>query len=111
MFQVTLTLPTFQHNGTDNTSIVTAIQQDIARSYGGYSAQAITGGWYDDVSGKFYYDSSVLTWTFVKTQEQVNELKRKASQWARDLQQIELLVTVSHIETVFIDGTRIQAAA
>lgn len=109
MLQVNITLPTQQHNGTSNQSAIESIKQSIAQQYGGYSAMPVTGGWYDDVSGKLYEDQSILVYTFVDGDKQAEEIKQAAQCWAVDLQQIELLVTVSPVNVHFIQGTRAQA--
>ena len=109
MYQVSITLPTTQHNGISNHLAIGRIQNQIALLYGGYSAMPMYGGWYDEKTGEFYRDESVLVWTFVKTTEDVQAIKELACGWANQLQQIELLVTVNDVAVTFIQGTRVQA--
>lgn len=110
MLQVSLTLPIKQHNGTSNLPVIQHIKTTLAQKYGGYSSSPVSGGWIDEKSGVLYEDESILVWTFVDGFDEVEAIKQYASIWAHDLQQIELLVTVSQADVLFIAGTREQAA-
>jgi hypothetical protein len=109
MFQVSVTLPTTQHDGISNLSAIRDIKRSLARQYGGYSACPIDGGWYDNATGQYYEEASVLVWTLVKSERDVQSIKRQATSWARQLKQIELLVTVQPVTADFIAGTREKA--
>ena len=109
MFKVEITLPLTQHDGTSNCDQIVEIEQAIAKQFNGYSCQEVSGGWYDQETGEFYIDHSVLLWTFVQSQEQVDAIMEQAPAWAEALQQIELLVTVSQASVYFVVGTRAQA--
>lgn len=108
MYKVEVTLPTTQHNGDSNTHVINHIEDEIARDFGGYTATTAWGAWYDE-DGTKYYDNSVLVWTLVESQEQVNDVLSRAPGWAVRLQQISLTVTVSTLDVHFIAGTREQA--
>lgn len=110
MYKVELTLPVQQHDGTSNNVHIIAIEQEIARKFGGFSSTRCIGGWYDEQSGKYYSDESLLVWTYVDTQADVEYLKQRATEYAVNLQQITLLVVVSYAEVSFVAGTREQAA-
>lgn len=109
MFQVSITLPTTQHDGISNLSAIRDIKRALAKQFGGYSACPIDGGWYDSKSGQYYEESSILVWTLVENEQAVRLIKRQAASWARDLKQIELLVTVQSVNADFIAGTREKA--
>lgn len=110
MFQFNVTLPLTQHNGVSNQSTINAIKKLVASKFGGYSFLRIDGGWFDN--GLLYEDTSILLWTLVHEENDVNELLELAHEWAIELQQIELLVTVqSNVDATFVLGTRAQAIA
>jgi hypothetical protein len=108
-FKVEITLPLTQHDGTSNCDQIVEIEQAIAKQFGGYSCQEVSGGWYDQETRQFYIDHSVLVWTYVPSQEQVDAIIEQVPAWAEALQQIELLVTVSPLDVYFVQGTRVQA--
>lgn len=109
MFQVTLTLPLQQHNGTSNLPVIKSIEYKLAQQYGGYSVTRLSGGWIDEATGDLYEDESLQVWTNVTSEQDVDELLRQAARWAVDLAQLALYVTVSPIKVYEIEGTRAQA--
>ncbi|SRR5216683_2129493 len=111
MFQVTVTLPVKRNDGYDNGVAITAIEQEIAKTYGGFTHQNVSGGWFDSDTGLFYADESTQVYTFVETEEAVEALLRRAEVWALWLEQIELLVTISEVSPHFIKGVRRPIAA
>jgi hypothetical protein len=112
MYQVNITMPVAQNNGgVSNLFMIEEIENSIARCYGGFSSTSINGGWFDTANDRYYSDRSTVVSVLVDGIVQVNEIKRRAEQWAIALQQIELLVTVQEVEVNFIKGTRAQAIA
>lgn len=109
MYKVSFVLPCRQHDGTANGPIIDEIEQYLARTYGGWTAVQSVGGWLDPMTGGYYTDQALTVFTFVDSQSLVDELLCCAQQWARDLQQIELLVMVEVVDVYHIPGTRAQA--
>jgi hypothetical protein len=110
MYQVNITLPTTQHNGTSNLPAIQGIKKTIAQQFGGYSSQAIQGGWVDNETGVLYEEYSTVVYTIVHTEAGIESIKQQAKEWAVSLQQIELLVTSHPVDVTFVQGTRAQAA-
>jgi hypothetical protein len=111
MYQVNITLPTIQHNGTSNLAIIQGIEQTIAQQFGGYSSHAIRGGWIDKATGVLVEEYSTVIYTFVHTPAGIDSIREQAQQWAKDLKQIELLITAHEVDVTFVQGTREQAPA
>lgn len=111
MFQVSVTLPKRQNDGKSNQFAISNIEMELARTYGGFSAQDVLGGWIDEETGVFYLDESTLVWTFVHTLSAADAILERSRQWAIDLQQIELLVTTQELVVHFVKGISSQEKA
>lgn len=107
--KLSIVCPIVTNDGLSLDAAIDTIASHLARLTGGVSEYSQRGMWFDD-NGSKYSDQSRVLYTFC-SEEQISQLNGYFTLWAKQLEQICLLVSVEPAYIQFAQGIEYQQAA